>query len=460
MIYSLRFGILLAMLAIAAVAITTVTLSVGLTTRAEFSRYVEIGRELREERLQQAVIMWSEPEDEDIANLERIISMQYLTDNTPTSAVDGNYRFRALGTVGMLEQVNSAQNEADTTRFEVAPDGSATVFQNGEEVATFYVDPVSDLELLPAQNNFMETVNWTLLLASITAGLAAIALTVTLSRRILQPVAKLTHAARLMETGDLTQRVKVGAQGEIGELADAFNALAATLSRNEELRQNMVSDIAHELRTPLTNIRGYLEAVQDRVLEPTPETIDLLYEEALMLNRLVKDLQELALAEAGQLYYEKQPIELGQIVTQTLGALQPSAQQKSITLQSELPAHLPLILADERRLSQVVRNLVHNAITHTKPNGNVMITARSTPNFVHVHVNDTGDGIDAEHLPFVFERFYRVDPSRNRATGGAGLGLAIVKKLVESHGGEVMVTSTKGKGTTFSFTIPRYRSER
>lgn len=455
MFYSLRFGILLAMLAIAAVAITTVTLSVGLTTRAEFSRYVEIGRELREERLQQAMIVWAEPEQADLAYLERIISMEYLTANTAPTAVDGSYRFRPLGTVGMLEQVGHPVIDGESLRFEVAPDGSATVYRSGESIATFYVDPVSELELLPAQNNFVQTVNWTLLLAAITAGLAAIALTVVLSRRILQPVAELTRAVRTMETGDLTQRVRVRARGEMGELADAFNALATTLSHNEELRQNMVSDIAHELRTPLTNIRGYLEAVQDRVLEPTPETIALLHEEALMLHGLVTDLQELALAEAGQLHYEKQAVQLSQVIAQIFGALQPAAQHKFIHLQAELPPHLPPVVADERRLSQVLRNLINNAIVHTPPQGTVTISARSTPNFVHVHVSDTGVGIEAEHLPFVFERFYRADPSRSRATGGAGLGLAIVKKLVEAQGGEVSVTSIMGKGTTFAFSMPR-----
>ena len=449
MFYSLRFGILMAMLAVAAVAITTTTIFVGLTTRAQFARYVEAGRELREERLQQAMVVWN-----DGTNTQDIDPAEFLRFLTDSSAGTGT-------TVRLDVPSNTIQTtHEDNTgiiRFEVASDGGATVYRGNEIIGTFYVDPISDLALLPAQNAFVETLNWTLLITALLAGLAAIALTVILSRRILHPVAALTIAARRLETGDMTQRVRVHATGEIGELAHAFNAMAETLSKNEELRQNMVSDIAHELRTPVTNIRGYLEAIQDGIIEATDNaTIDSLYEEAMLLNHLIQDLQELALAEAGALDYELQPLLLEEVVEQTISMLQPSAASKQVNLYSQLPPDLPLVEADQQRVAQVLRNLVNNAIRHTAQDGEIQVCATAFANAVEVRVTDTGEGIDAENIPFLFERFWRADPSRNRSTGGAGLGLAIVKQLVEAQGGRVQVQSVKGKGSTFSFTLPLF----
>lgn len=460
MFYSLRFGILMAMLAVAAIAITTITIFVGLTTRAEFSRYVEAGREIREERLQEAIIMWAD--NDTINSLDEFAYLEAFN----TSGIESTgFRFRPLGAVGTFERVSGQAPTTNTSlsalesspiRFAVAPDGSVNVVQNGASVGQLYVDPVSEYELIIAQNNFVESVNWTLLVTAIMAGLAAVALTVILSRRILHPVAALTIAARRMERGDLSQRVAVYATGgEIGELSHAFNAMASALQRNEDLRRSMVTDIAHELRTPLTNIRGYLEAIQDEVLEADRETIDLLYEEATLLYRLIQDLQELALAEAGQLHIEKQELSLEDLVEQSMSALQPSATQKSIQLYSNLPPDMPLVSADQRRVTQILHNLINNAITHTPNGGKVGVSAEVYPTEIEISVRDTGEGIDAEHLPYLFERFYRADPSRSRATGGAGLGLAIVKQLVGAQGGRVQVESIKGKGATFTFTLPR-----
>lgn len=454
MFYSLRFGILLAMLAVAVVAITTITIFVGLSTRVEFSRYVEAGRELQQERVQQAILMWANPNL--VPAVSDIESLQYLTSGTSINT--GNYRFRPLGTFGTLESVDDSfpLSEGDIVRFEIAPDGSATVYEGSDAVGSFFVDPVSEMELLSAQNDFVESVNWTLLITAIVAGLAAIALTVILSRRILHPVAELTLATRHLESGDFRRRVRVHAAGEIGELAHAFNAMAETLDRNEELRRNMVSDIAHELRTPVTNIRGYLEAIQDDMLDPDRTTINLLHEEAMMLNQLIQDLQELALAESGQLRLELQPVDLEMVVAQTISVLRPSITQKQLQIRTTFPDPLPPVQADQRRVAQVLRNLLNNAIIHTPEGGTVNILAEVRPQEVEVRVSDSGEGIDAAHLPFVFERFYRADPSRSRATGGAGLGLAIVKQLVERQDGHVRVESIKGKGASFSFALPRH----
>jgi len=456
MFYSLRFGILMSMFAVAAVTIFTITLFAGMTTRAEFTRYVEFGREMREERMLQAVLMWAD-ENEETPDFMRL-ALDNLESGGRTVVRGTNFRFYPVGTVGMLEslppQSSQQQIDSDAMRFEIAPDGSALVYEGDVVKGNLIVDPITELELAPAQNDFLETVSWTLVLAAIMAGVAAIALTVILSRRILHPVAALTLAARSMESGDFSQRVVVNAEGEIAELANAFNAMAATLKRNEDLRRNMVSDIAHELRTPLTNIRGYLEALHDGVLTPESCVIDLLYEEAMMLNGLIKDLQELALAEAGQLQLEIQEVSLEDTIVQSVGALQPRASSKDIAMIVDFKQNLPILHADERRIAQILGNLISNAITHTNVGGKIRISGEVHRDEVEISVSDTGEGIDNEHLPYIFERFYRADPSRSRATGGAGLGLAIVKQLVEAHGGYVRVESIYGKGSTFSFAVP------
>ncbi len=317
-----------------------------------------------------------------------------------------------------------------------------------------YIDLAEESGIGASQRAFINAINRSLLFAVGSAGIAAIFLTIMLSRRILQPIEALTVAARRLGQGDLSQRVNIHSGDEIGELAMAFNAMADGLSRLERLRRNMVSDVAHELRTPLSNVRGYLEAIQDGLADPNPEVIDSLHEEVMLLSRLVDDLQELALAEAGQLKLKPVPIQLEEIVAKALAALQPKINEKDIRIHTDLPDDLPLLRVDPERIGQVLRNLLTNAVTYTPPGGEITIRATVTEAGVEVNVHDTGIGIAPEHLSYIFERFYRVDESRTRSTGGAGLGLAIVKQLVQAHGGEIAIDSIVGSGTTITFTLP------
>jgi signal transduction histidine kinase len=256
-----------------------------------------------------------------------------------------------------------------------------------------------------------------------------------------------------MAHGERPPRVPVRTRDEIGELAAAFNQMASSVAVAEQLRRQMVTDIAHELRTPLTNIRGYLEAVRDGVVTPRAEVIDSLHEEALLLSRLVDDLQALALAEAGQLTLRRQPVRFDELATRTVAAL-PPALEGSPAIRLEVPPDLPSVHVDPERVGQVLRNLLDNARRHTPSTGEVVVSARADAGRVVVAVRDTGSGIAPEHLPFVFERFYRADQARARATGGTGLGLAIVRQLVEAHGGQVSVASTPGAGAAVTFTLP------
>ena len=306
----------------------------------------------------------------------------------------------------------------------------------------------------PGSQAFLSSLNRALLLVAAASGVAAMLLSLLLSRRILGPVEALTAAARQMGGGDLTQRVEVQSNDEIGELAQAFNAMAEGLSRLETLRRNMVTDVAHELRTPLSNIRGYLEAFRDGVMEPKSETIDSLYEEAMLLSHLVDDLQELSLAEAGQLRLERVPAALGKILATSISAVRSRAALHGITLHLDLPGDLPIVEVDPQRIEQIMRNLLSNAVVHTPSGGEIVVATSPKEDEIEISVSDTGEGIPPEHLPYVFERFYRVDKSRSRATGGTGLGLAIVKQLVEAHGGHIRVESELGHGTQFTFTLP------
>lgn len=290
--------------------------------------------------------------------------------------------------------------------------------------------------------------------AAVAAGVVALALSWWLSRRILRPVDALTVAARRLGAGDLSPRVPATSGDEIGELSRAFNAMAEALSRQETLRRNLMSDVAHELRTPLTNLRGQIEAVEDGLLAPSQETIRSLREEVLLLSRLVEDLQTVAVAEAGRLSLDRAPVALRDLVDGALDSMRVVAADRGITLASTI-RDLPMVDADPTRIGQVLRNLLANAVTATTQGGRIEVSAHADEGFVHVFVTDTGAGIAPEHLAHLFERFYRVDASRARTTGGAGLGLAIVKAIVEAHGGAVTVTSELGQGTSFRFTLPR-----
>jgi two-component system OmpR family sensor kinase/two-component system sensor histidine kinase BaeS len=279
---------------------------------------------------------------------------------------------------------------------------------------------------------------------------------------ISRPVVKLTDATRAVAHGDLDVRVQGQYPGELGELAVSFNRMTEELARTDELRRNMTADVAHELRTPLSVIRGKLEGVLDGVYPATPAHLEPILEETKLLAHLVEDLRLLALAEAGQLVLEEQSVDVGDLLRDAQVNFGPQADDRGVTLALDLPSDLPQVTADRRRIAQVVGNLLTNALRHTPQGGCVTLSAVQSPpldegdkGWVTVTVSDTGVGIPAEDLPYIFERFWRGEKSRSRAGGGSGLGLAIAKHLVEMHGGSIVVESTPGAGSTFRFTLPR-----
>lgn len=274
-----------------------------------------------------------------------------------------------------------------------------------------------------------------------------------LARRFVRPVEALTEAARRLERGDLSRRVAVSSPDEIGSLGRAFNAMAESIERNEALRKQMTSDIAHELRTPLNNIAGYLEAIADGVVQPTPPVVSSLQEEADLLVRLVNDLEQLSLADAGHQSLQHERVAVAEIVERSVALVSPRANSRRVAVDLHL-ARGAIVHGDAGRLAQVSRNLLENAIRHTPEGGSVQVRLRLEDASVVLEVADSGNGIAAEHLPFIFERFYRADASRNRDTGGAGLGLSIVRQLIEAHGGDVTASNSPEGGALFRVTLP------
>jgi signal transduction histidine kinase len=333
--------------------------------------------------------------------------------------------------------------------------GRAIMLPWGEgPVGILYMNPGAPEVNIASLSLLYRTMGRFFLWGGLVAVAIAILLTFFLSRRILAPVKALTSATERLGRGDFSQRVKIKDKSELGELARAFNTMASDLERAEKLRQNMVADVAHELRTPLSNLQGYLEALHDGVIKPDAKAMRSLGEEAALLSRLVDDLQDLSLAEAGKLKLNCRLEDASELINQTVAAVQAQATTKGISLSIELPGKLPPVNVDSPRISQVLRNLLENAIAHTAADGVITVTAKQRGGWVEVSVTDNGEGIPAKDLPNIFERFYRVDKSRDRATGGTGLGLTIARRLVEAHGGKIKVRSKLGKGSRFSFTVP------
>jgi len=306
-----------------------------------------------------------------------------------------------------------------------------------------------------AERAFLDAVRNSLWLAALVAVLVGVALGFLFSWLITGPMRQLTLAARKVAIGDFSQRVPQKTDDEIGEVSAAFNTMAEQLEKKEKSKRQLLADIAHELRNPLSIIQGNLEAWLDGVLTPAPDQIASVYDETVLLSRLITDLRDLSLAEAGQLKLSQSATELGEFIFAEITSVQNRCQEKQVSISAELPTGLPLVFIDRDRIRQVLHNLIDNALRYTPAGGIIKIGATyTTPGWVTVSVADSGGGIVPEDLPCVFDHFYKADRSRHRGHGGAGIGLAMVKQLVELHGGKVWVESQKGKGSTFFFTLP------
>ena len=309
--------------------------------------------------------------------------------------------------------------------------------------------------------NFQVAINESLRLATIAAFIAAVTVSVVVSRRIVAPIRNMMNASQRITDGHYDERVDFPRGNiseetdELGQLALSFNQMAEKLEHTEEMRRQLIGDVAHELRTPLTTIQGSMEGLIDGVLPADEETYQSVYREAARLQKLVRDLQELSRVEAGILVIEPRPVKLSDLTQTTCEQLEKQYLEKGVELFNDVGDVLPLVLADVDRIGQVLLNLLGNGLQYTPPGGWVRITARNLGEVVETSIEDSGIGIDPEDIPHVFTRFYRVDKSRSRVGGGSGIGLTIAKHLVETGGGRIWVESPGvGKGSTFTFTLP------
>ena len=367
----------------------------------------------------------------------------------------------------------------------VPPDilaGGKPIQVSGRTVGTVMIVPpastASSANRPPApEDNFLRSVTIAAATSAVVAALIALLLGFLLARTLTRPIRALTAATQAMAGGNLSQRVVVRSRDEIGELATSFNHMSADLSRASQLRKQMTADLAHDLRTPLSVLRGYTEGLKDGRLQGSEKIFTIMHAEVEHLQRLVEDLRVLSLADAGELPLNRRAVDPAALLERTGLAYFVAAEQQGVALRVEAEEGLPSVLVDTDRLTQVLNNLVSNALRHTPEGGSITLSASSefkvlsseltsssaetqnselkTQSSVVLRVRDTGSGIETEDLPFIFDRFYRADKARQRGSdNSSGLGLAIAKAIVEAHGGAIAVESGPGAGTTFTVELP------
>ena len=445
-LFSLQLRLIAGFALVLALALGSVSFYVGLAAEREVDAFENRRNEVNKARIQQLVSRfyserhgWAELQPA----LERAgpLSGRRIVVRNPTGQIVGDSR----------QQFGIPWQRSQTG------DPFFPIVINEREVGSFVVasDTAPEIIREPPASRLASAVNRYLLGTGLAAGALGILLVGFVSRRLLAPIQALGSASRRLGGGDLAQRVSTSGPREISDLASSFNAMAGSLERAEEQRRNLVADVAHELRTPISNIQGYLEALKDGLIQPDADTLDTIHQQVVHLARLVEDIRFLAQAEGGALSLNLEPNSLEEVLSRSVEACRARAEAKGVDLSLQVASGLPLVILDRTRIAQVVGNLLENAVNHTPQGGAVKVSAAATESgSARVTVEDSGEGIAPEEIPRVFERFYRVDHSRSRTTGGVGLGLTIAKRLVEAHGGAIHAESTQGHGSRFIFELP------
>ena len=480
--FSLRFRLILAFTLALALALAGVGLFVGFAAEQETNRFQRRSQEFRADRVHRLIARhyrehqdWAglQPWLEQAANLygRRLV----VTDRSGRIIVDSHDKFAPEGAAAAKKRQGEAREKAEffgrsrpivvddhqVGVLALAPDNAAAA--EGEGAGGIFpaaflpagpAGPPPNRE--PAAARLAAEVQRSLWWTGLAAAAAGILLVSLMSRRILAPVQRLNAAARRLGQGDLSQRVPAAGPRELQDLSRTFNTMAENLQAAEQQRRSLVADVAHELRTPLSNLQGYLEAVQDGLLAADSTTISALRQQTAHLIALVEDLRLLAQAEAGVLQLHRAPTAMGELLGAAVDDFRPRAEGKELRLTLEVDPDTPLLWLDQTRIRQIVGNLLENALLHTPEGGGVAVTAGPAADGggIVVSVRDSGPGIPAADLPYIFDRFYRVDPSRARASGGVGLGLTIARQLARAHGGDLRVESPAGGGTVFTLTLP------
>ncbi len=462
---SLNWKLAGALLLVVAVSVGLMAYLINISTSSEFRQYTSQRNQRYAEEVASVLGSFYE-QDQNWTDIDRLLS------NLLRSTSD---RLVLTDDAGIV--VGDTANEwVGEKAADVGLTGGTAIVASGENVGNVYLFSSfahggrgpgqghgSQQTSASNEQNFLDRVNMWLVIVGIVAAVIALILGGILTWYITRPIKSLVKGAHQVAQGNLAYRVDAKSKDELGDLGRSFNSMAADLERAEMERRRMIADITHELRTPLTVIEGTVDGIQDGVFEADKEHLDAIKEQTALLARLAADLRDLSMAESGQLKLQLAVTDMIDMVRRRISNYAVPAQEKGIELVPQLPEEAPQVEADPVRMEQVLGNLMANAIRHTPAGGRIIISARETgSNVVHgikgpslvVSVADSGEGISPEHLPHVFERFYRVEASRSRGEGGTGLGLAIVKQMVEAHGGKVWAESEIGKGSTFYVALP------
>lgn len=406
----------------------------------------------------------------------------YYAANGSWSGVESLFRNRGhgmgsgqMGQSGMAGQhlrladrdgylVYDSENQAEGQNIARSELDDAIQLQNdGHTVGYFLVEGGMEINRVE-ERNLINRLNTAAITAALVAGSISLLIAFFLAYRLLRPVRDLTHAAEKLGQGDLSERVPVHGKDELAMLGTTFNQMAASLEHAEKSRRAMTADIAHELRNPLAVQRANLEALQDGIYPLTPQNLEPVIEQNTLLNRLVEDLQTLALADSGQLELDVAEVDFKRLVERVVERFNPNAAANNIAIRfsssDAVDGESFKIIIDPIRIEQVIGNLLSNAIRYTPKGGTIDLHLETLQRDISLEIHDSGPGIPASALPYVFDRFYRADRSRSRADGGTGLGLAIARQLTRAHGGELLASNHPAGGALFTLRLPRSTSDK
>jgi signal transduction histidine kinase len=458
---SISTKLILAFLSIGIISVAVIFVTATLNTRAEFIRFLT-------DQTQTDVVTQLSDYDQAYGSWEGVESVLHPDGDEPGMAPGPGgggpgpnrrfYPYTLTTDEGMVIVPNGGYKSGDQVPQQDLAKGISITKDN--KVIGVLVPIPMPFQGRPREVEFIARTNRILLYGALIGAVIALLVGIFLSRTLTRPIRELTRATHAVSEGDLSQQVPVRSNDELGELAQAFNRMSSELSRSVNARKQMTADIAHELRTPLSLILGHAEAVHDGVLPPSPENFEIIREEAARLEQLVNDLRTLSLADAGELSIAPQIIEPQRLLQEVAAIYQYQTQRKNIALDLDITSPLSQIEVDPGRITQVLTNILDNALRHTPEGGRITLSAKdaNADEQVELVIQDSGPGLKAEELDRIFDRFYRVDASRQRDgafPGGSGLGLAIARSIVQAHGGQLSAESETGKGLKVIIRLPK-----
>jgi two-component system sensor histidine kinase BaeS len=448
---SISSKLILAFLSIGIISVAAIFVTATLNTRSEFIRFLT-------DQTQSNVVTQLSDYYQQYGSWEGVESVLSPDGDEPGPGPGPNRRFYPFTLTtenGIVISPNGGYKIGDQVPQQDLAKG-ISITQDNKIIGVLVPIPMP-FQGRPREVEFIDRTNRILLYGALIGAVIALLLGIFLSRTLTRPIRELTRATHAVSEGDLSQQVPVRSNDELGELAKAFNKMSSELSRSVNTRKQMTADIAHELRTPLSLILGHAEAVHDGVLPPSRENFEIIREEAERLEHLVNDLRILSLADAGELSINPQTVEPERLLQEVAAIYQYQTQRKNITLDLDIASPLSNIEVDPGRMTQVLTNILDNALRHTPEGGRIVLSAKDKNDQVELAIEDSGPGLNAEDIDRIFDRFYRTDISRQRDgdfPAGSGLGLAIARSIVQAHGGQLSAESEEGKGLKVIVRLP------